>query len=158
MPRRKKGERAFKGAQAKKPLKDREAVITALLADPWGVLRDANKHPLLEGFTARQRTAILRKVERRQWAEREASRLPELLARLNKFPPCQWGDIFAERPDLERKLTRDQRAVWWEWLRSRGIIPRTGPRKPEPDSKPDGDVPQKILKFKPKEQRNAERT
>ena len=117
----------------------REAVIEALLKDPWGTFALLNTHPLLAPFTARQRKAILRKVERRQWAEREAERLPELLARLKQFPPSQWGVIFVERPDLERKLSREQRARWRDWLRGRGLLS-------------EGD---NVIQFEPKESKHA---
>ena len=99
----------------------REATIAALIEDKFGSLMHGENHPLLTSFSPKERKRILHEVERELWRRREEARLPVLLERLATWDVCQWGSIFCERPDLERKLTPEQRERWKSWLRSRGI-------------------------------------
>jgi hypothetical protein len=113
----------------------RDQVIEGLRADPFGVLMDDQDHVLLTPFTPAERTDILHTVERRQWAAREAERLPILLERLRTWPPDSWGDVFCERPDLEASLTPAQKARWTAFARgNRPAARATGGR-----AKPDGE-------------------
>jgi hypothetical protein len=91
----------------------RAETVAALMAEAW-VDED---HPLLAGFQPGDRKSILAEVERREWAAREAKRLPVLLERLKTWPVSQWGNVFCERPDLEAQLTPEQRRAWAAWLR-----------------------------------------
>lgn len=95
----------------------REAVVKALLADPFGVLDMGADHELLTEYTPADRGAIIAEVERREWAQREAQREPVLLERLKTWPVSQLGNVFCERPDLEAQLTPERKREWAAWLR-----------------------------------------
>jgi hypothetical protein len=123
----------FKGGVTAAKL-TRDQTIEELLADPWGVLHDGENHALLAPFTLAERAEILRTVERKRWAEREAARLPVLLERLRTWPPDSWGDVFAERPDLERTLTAAQRAQWVGFVRENRARLRAQGVKLQPDA------------------------
>jgi hypothetical protein len=114
MPRKKKGSHQFQRPQ---PVFPRDETIEALLRDPWGVLMDAESHVLLAPFEPDERRAILDEVERKQWAAREAERLPILLERLRTWPAYAWADIFCEMPALEKQLTPAQKVKWVEFVR-----------------------------------------
>lgn len=118
MPRKRAVGRAFR----EKRTPGREELIAELLDDVH--YPDVNSR-VLSDFPEAARAALVAEAIERHWREREAMREPILRERLQKSPVDKWGEVFCERPDLEKTLTAAQRAEWQTWKGNHGTTDET---------------------------------
>ena len=97
-----------------------DKALEAMLADEWGTF-DGLESPALAGLPPEEKVRVLTEAMRIEAEEMKKHRDVELRRKMEEGGPRQWAIIFCERPDLERRLSFEQRQQWHSWLRSQGV-------------------------------------